>query len=69
MLLEVVCFLSLGVYITSMYSGCCDFCLICDACSFRCSWSGSILVSLCRCCVFVYCVHPFAVFKAAFSLV
>ena len=33
------------------------FCLTCDACSLRCSWSGSISVSSCRCCVFVSCVH------------
>ena len=26
------------------------FCLICDACSWRCSFIGSICVSLCRCC-------------------
>ena len=33
MLLNVVCFLSLGVCgsIVSLCSGCCAFCLICDA--------------------------------------
>ena len=33
MLLNVVCFLSLGVcgWIVSLCSGCCVFCLICDA--------------------------------------
>ena len=45
------------------------FCLICDADSLRCSWSGIHFVSLCMCCVFVSCVHPVAVLIAAFYVV
>jgi len=57
-LLNVVCFFSLGVWLCcvslcSGLDGCCAFCLICDACSLRCSCMGSIFVSSCRCCVFV----------------
>ena len=39
---------------------CCDFCLIYDACIWRCSFMGSVCVSSCRCCVFVSVVHPVA---------
>ena len=52
-LLNVGCFLC----IVSLFSGCdgcdgcCAFCLICDQCSLRCSWSGSIFVSSCMCCI------------------
>ena len=72
-LLKVVCFLSLGVVLClvslcSGDAGCCDFCLICDACSLRCSCIGSICVSSCRCCVFVSSVHPVAVLSAAFCI-
>ena len=71
-LLNDVCFSSLGVRlcIVSLCSGSdgwCAFCLICDACSLRCSWSGSIYVSLCRCCV--VCVYPDAALNAAFCVV
>ena len=34
------------------------FCLICDACSLRCSWIGCIFVLSCKCCVSVSCVQP-----------
>ena len=44
-LLDVGFFLSLGVCLYSGCDGCCAFSLICDACSLRCSWSGSISVS------------------------
>ena len=49
MLLNVVCFLSLGVYgcIVSLCSGCvgcCTFCLICDAWSCKCWYIGSMFV-------------------------
>ena len=59
MLLNVVCFLSLGVcgWIVSLCSGCvgsCAFCLICDACS---------------CCVLVSCVHPVAILRAVFCTI
>ena len=62
----MVCFLSLGVCLCIVSvcigcDGCCHFCVISDACNLRCSWSCSILVSSCRCCVFVSCVHPAAV--------
>ena len=44
---------SLGVlkYVVCLCSGCCVFCLNCDACSCRCSCMGSVSVSSCRCCV------------------
>ena len=29
---------------------------------------GSMNVSSCRCCMFVYCVHPVAVLNAAFCM-
>ena len=29
---------------------------------------GSVSVSSCRCCMFVSCVHPVAVFNAAFCM-
>ena len=29
---------------------------------------GSVSVSSCRCCMFVSCVHPFAVLNAAFCM-
>ena len=48
--------------------GCCVFCLYCDAWSCRCSCMGSMSVSSCRCCIFVSCVHPVAVHKAAFCM-
>ena len=54
--LNVVCFLSIGVCLCSGCDGCCVFCLICDACSLKCSWSGSIFVSSCRYCVVSSCV-------------
>ena len=44
------------------------FCLYCDAWSCRCSCMGSMSVSSCRCCMFVYCVHPVAVLNAAFCM-
>ena len=46
--------------------GCCDFCLICDACSWWCSFVGSMCVSSCRCCVFV---HPVAILSAVFCVI
>ena len=60
--------LSLGVlkYVVCLCSGCCVFCLYCEAWSCRCSCMGSVSVSSCRCCMFVSCVHPVAVLNAAF---
>ena len=74
MLLNVVCFLSLGVcgWIVSLCSGCvgcCAFCLICDACSCKCWCIGSTFVSSCRCCVLVSCVHPVAILRAVFCTI
>ena len=59
-------FFSLGVlkYVVCLYKrcdGCCVFCLYCDAWSCRCSCMESMIVSSCRCCMFVSCVHPVAV--------
>ena len=74
MLLNVVCFFSLGVcgWIVSLCSGCvgcCAFCLICDACSCKCWCIGSTFVSSCRCCVLVSCVHPVAILRAVFCTI
>ena len=68
MLLNVVCFLSLGVYgcIVSLCSGCVGCCTFCDAWSCKCWYIGSILVSSCRCCMLVPCVHPVAILSAVF---
>ena len=35
-LLNIGCFLRLGVNLCSMFDECCAFCLICDVCSLRC---------------------------------
>ena len=48
--------------------GCCVFCLYCEAWSCRCPCMGSVIVSSCRCCMFVSCVHPVAVPNAAFYM-
>ena len=61
-LLYTVCLLRLGVVCCAVMKrsgrvGCCDFCLICDACSWRCSFMGSKCVPSCRCCVAVSVVH------------
>ena len=34
----------------------------------RCLCMGSVSVSSCRCCMFVSCVHPVAVFDTAFCM-
>ena len=44
------------------------FMLYCEAWSCRCSCMGSVSASSCRCCMFVSCVHPVAVLKAAFCI-
>ena len=67
------CVFSLGVlkYVVCMCKGCdgcCVFCLYCEAWSCRCSCMGSVSVSTSRCCMFVSCVHPVAVLKAAFRM-
>ena len=45
--------------------GCCNNCLICDACSWRCSFMGRV----CRCCVLVYVVHPVAILSAVIFVI
>ena len=74
MLLYGVCFLRLGIVCCVVRQcsgcvGCCDFCLMCDACSWRCSFMGSVCVSSCRCCVFVSVVHPVAILNAVFCVI
>ena len=64
---------SLGVlkYVVCLCSGCngcCVFCLYCEAWSCRSSCMGSARVSSCRCCMFVFCVHPVSLLNAAFSM-
>ena len=44
--------------------GCCTFCLICDAWSCKCWCIGTTLVTSCRCCVLVSCVHPVVILRA-----
>ena len=73
-LLYVVCFLRLGVVCCVVMQcsgcvGCCDFYLIFDAYSWRCSFMGSVCVSSCRCCVFVSVVHPVAILSAVFCVI
>ena len=56
---------------------CCDvvgvwgvvICVICDACSWRCSFMGRGCVSSCICCVFVSVVHPVAILSAVFCVI
>ena len=48
--------------------GCYVFCLYNEAWSCRCLCMGSVSVSLCRCCMFVACVHTVAVLNAAFCM-
>ena len=49
--------------------GCCDFCLICDPCSWMCSFMGCGSVSSCICCVFASVVHPVAILSAIFCVI
>ena len=61
---EVLCI----VYLCSGCDGYCAVCLTCDACN--CNWfcMRRMLVSSCRCCMFVSCVHPVQVLRAAFCM-
>ena len=68
----VVCIVVCCLFPTSgCFMLCCDvvgvlgvvICLICDACSGRCSFMGSVCVSWCRC-VLVSVVHPVAILSA-----
>ena len=72
-LLKVVGFISRCelLCVVYLYSGCdgyCAFCLICDACNCRCFCMGRMLVSSCRCCMFVSCVYPVQALRAAFCM-
>ena len=72
-LLKVVGFISRCelLCVVYLYSGCdgyCAFDLICDACNCRCFCMGRMLVSSCRCCMFVSCVHPVQALRAAFCM-
>ena len=74
MLLNVVCFFSLGVCgsIVSLRSGCVGcraLCLTCDACSCKCWCIGSTSVSSCRCCALASRVHPAAIPRAVFCTI
>ena len=67
-LLKVVGFISRCevLCVVYLYSGCdgyCAFCLTCDACNCKCLCMGRMLVSSCRCCIFVSCVHPVQVLE------
>ena len=44
------------------------FLFYCEAWSCRCSCIGRVIVSSCRCCMFVSCVHSVAVLNAAFCM-
>ena len=48
--------------------GCFWVCVRRGAAGARCSCMGSMSVSSCICCMFVSCVHPVAVFNAAFCM-
>ena len=44
-------------YLCSGCDGYCAFCLTCDACNCKYFYMGRMLVSSCRCCIFVSCVQ------------
>ena len=56
------------VYLCSGCDGYCAFSLTCDACNCNCFCIGKMLVSSCRCCMFVSCVHPVQALRAAFCM-
>ena len=69
MLLNVVCFFSLGIYrcIVSLCSGCvgcCAFCLMREVVSVV-----ILVVSSCRYCMLVSCVHPVAILSEVFCII
>ena len=57
-----------GVCLCNRCDGSCVLCLHYDAWSCRCSCMGSMSVLSCKCCMFVYCVHPVADLNAAFCM-
>ena len=48
---------------------CCDFCLICDTCSYMYSFMSSMCVSSCICCVLVFVVHTVSIMSAVFCVI
>ena len=60
---EVLCV----VYLCNGCDGHCAFCLTCDAYNFKCFY-GRMLVSSCRCCMLVSCVHPLQTLRASFCM-
>ena len=46
-----------------------DCCRSCEACSCRWSFIGSVVVSACRCCMFVSCVQPVIVLSTVFCTI
>ena len=66
-------FISLGVlkYVVCLCSGCDGcyvYCLYCEGWNSKCSCMGSVIVSSCRCCMFVSGVYHVAVLNAAFCM-
>ena len=59
-------FMVLGVVLCSVWF---FFLLICDVCSWRCSFMGNLCVSSCRCFVLVSVVHPVAILSAVFCVI
>ena len=45
------------------------FCLIGDACSWKCSFMGIVCVLSCRCCEFVFIVHPVAILSGMIRVI
>ena len=43
--------------------------VVCDVCSWRCSFMGRVCVSSCRCCLFVSVVHPVAIVSAVLCVI
>ena len=58
----------LCVCVRDVCDGCCVLFFYCNAWSCRCSCMGSMSISVCKCCMFVSCVHPVAVLKAALCM-
>ena len=61
---EVLCV----VYLSNGCDGYCAFYLTCDACNCNCFCMGRMLISSCRCCMFVSCVHHVQALRAVFCM-
>ena len=48
---------------------CCDFCVICDVCSYRCYFIGNMCVSSCRRGVLLSVVHPVAIMSVVLCVI